>query len=273
MKTQQIEKEIEHMDEIVFSESSNTVQVGFTTDKNTLLQISKSVELLKENDATFTLDEEGISFRGMDHSHVALIDIGIPNTCFEKYSCIEKQKFGVNIIEFRKLVYSLDNKGSISLIIKKEEILISQNGFNAKIKLLEPSEKDCPLPHISYDDSMVIFSPEQNTNAIEFKKILAKINTISDHITINCDDSRIVFSGSGDSGNAEKTIDREECEINNKEDSETTYGLEFIMAFLKTLSKNSNVELGFSKERPLRLQTKINNLGRIDFYLAPRVEY
>lgn len=270
MKTQQLE-EIEHMEEIIFSESSNTVQIGFTTDKNTLLQISKSVELLKESDATFTIDEEGISFRGMDHSHVALIDIGIPNTCFEKWSCIEKKKFALDITEFRKLVYSLDNKGSISLIIKDDEILISQNGFNAKIKLLEPSEKDCPLPHISYD-SIAIFSPDQNTNPIELKKILAKIGTISNQLTINCDDSRIIFSGIGDSGNAEKTIDKENCEIKNKEDSETTYSFEFIMPFLKTLSKNSNLELGFSVQKPLRLQTKINNLGRIDFYLAPRVE-
>ena len=45
--------------------------------------ISAITTLVEE--ATFEATVEGISFRGMDPSHVALIDISWPNSAFEKY--------------------------------------------------------------------------------------------------------------------------------------------------------------------------------------------
>lgn len=55
-------------------------------------------------EATFEATAEGISFRGMDPSHVALIDISWPNSAFEKYECDGAIKFGVRIDEFSKLI-------------------------------------------------------------------------------------------------------------------------------------------------------------------------
>ncbi len=53
---------------------------------------------------------EGITFRGMDPSHVALIDISWPNSAFEKYECDSDIKFGVRIDEFSKLIKRADKK-------------------------------------------------------------------------------------------------------------------------------------------------------------------
>ena len=47
------------------------------------------------DEATFEVSVEGISFRGMDPSHVALIDIHWPNSAFEGYKCDTALKFGV----------------------------------------------------------------------------------------------------------------------------------------------------------------------------------
>lgn len=270
MKTTQITENIDAMEEVVFSKESEIVQVGFTTDKATLLQIAKSAECMYE-DATFSISEEGISFRAMDPSHVALLDMGIPNACFEKWSCIEEQKFALNIEEFRKLVNSLDTKGSISLQIKEKEILVLQNGFSASVKTIEPSVKDCPLPRIPYDNT-IGFSENEEINVSEFSKLARKIGTVSDYITINCDASKVLFTGKGDQGACEKAYTSQQVKIDNREDSETTYSLEFLMPYLRTLTKDSQIELGFSTSKPMRIQTKVNNIGRIDFYLAPRVE-
>ena len=269
MNNQQLEQ-IEQDEEIVFSQSSESVQVGFTTDKAVLLQIAKSAECMYF-EATFTIDEEGLSYRMMDPSHVSMTDMGIPNTCFEKWSCIEKQVFALNIEEFRRLVSSLDAKGSIKVVIQDEKILVSQNGFDATIKTIEPRTEDVPLPRIPYD-SCLVFSPEQQITAPEFAKTIRKISTVSDYVTMECDDSKVVLSGKGDNGNSKKTFTSEEFELRNRNDSETTYSLQYLMPILRTISKDSQIEIGFSTTKPLRIQTRINNLGRIDFYLAPRVE-
>lgn len=269
MKTTQVLETKENESE-VFLESSDSVLVGFTTDKATLLQIAKSAECMDEK-ATFTISEEGLSYREMDPSHVALVDMGIPNSCFEKWSCVEEQKFALNIEEFRKLTSSLDAKGSISVVIKNEQILLTQNGFTANIKTIEASSTDCPLPRIPYDNRITI-SEDEEIHVLDFAKLARKISTVSDYVTINCDNARVILSGKGDQGSCEKTFTKEQVNIDNHEDSETTYSLEFLLPFLRTLQKDSQIELGFSSSKPMRIQTKVNNLGRIDFYLAPRVE-
>ena len=64
-------------------------------------------------EATFEATGEGIAFRGMDPSHVALIDIAWPNSAFEKYVCDQDVKFGVRIDEFSKLIKRADKKDNI----------------------------------------------------------------------------------------------------------------------------------------------------------------
>lgn len=269
MKTIQIE-EIDNLESEVFLQSSESVLVGFTTEKSTLLQIIKSAECMNL-DATFTIDEDGLSYRAMEPNHVAMIDIVIPNSCFEKWSCIEKQKFGLNVEEFRRLINSLDTKGSVSIEIHDKKINVKQNGFSASVKTIEVSETECPLPHLSYENR-ITFSEDEQVNVLEFTRLVRKIESVSEHVTINCDMNKVLFSGNGDQGSCDKQYTREECGINNREDSETTYSLKYLMSYLRTLTKDSQIELGFSSQKPMRIQTKVNNLGRIDFYLAPRVE-
>ena len=67
-------------------------------------------------EATFEATGEGIAFRGMDPSHVALIDIAWPNSAFEKYVCDQDVKFGVRIDEFSKLIKRADKKDSIEIL-------------------------------------------------------------------------------------------------------------------------------------------------------------
>ena len=268
-------EEIEQVEESVIFEQADSqiVQVGFTTDKSTLLQIAKSAACMN-NEGTFTITDEGLMYRDMDPSHVSMADISIPNSCFEKWSCIEEQKFALNLDEFIKLVNSLDAKGSVSLVIEKEKILVSQNGFTANIKTIETSVSDVPLPKIGYNSSLII-NADQNINALDFKKTLNKISTVSDYVTINANDDRVILSGKGDNGNSEITFSKDDFEIKSREESKTTYNFEYLMPILKTLNKNSKVELEFSSMKPMRMRIQINKnipFSRVDFYLAPRVE-
>ena len=74
-----------------------------TTGSDEWKAVISAVSTLVE-EATFEATIEGISFRGMDPSHVALIDISWPNSAFEKYDCDGDIKFGVRIDELSKLI-------------------------------------------------------------------------------------------------------------------------------------------------------------------------
>ena len=88
------------------------------------------------DEATFEASAEGISFRGMDPSHIALIDIHWPNHAFEKYECDSLVKFGIRVDEFSKLIRRADKKDAVEISIGDDSMLHLKmsNGYKREYK-------------------------------------------------------------------------------------------------------------------------------------------
>ena len=242
-----------------------------TSGSDDLKAIISAISTLVE-EATFVATAEGITFRGMDPSHVALIDISWPNSAFEKYECDSDIKFGVRIDEFSKLIKRADKKDSIEISISEQNMLLVTVGKNKKYKmrLIESSATDTPLPKIPYDSKIILTSSK-------FDKILGDVQVVSDYLTIHTVDSKGNFSGKGDSGEVVIDLDKDDDgdieEISSKDDSEGTYSLEYLNPVVKAVGSNAgSITCEFSSAKPLRIEFKVANIGRIHFYLAPRVE-
>ena len=222
-------------------------------------------------EATFEATGEGIAFRGMDPSHVALIDITWPNSAFEKYVCDADVKFGVRIDEFAKSIKRADKKDNIEISISEEKLLLVTIGKNKKYKmrLIESSATDTPLPKITYSAKVAVTSTE-------FDRILGDIQVVSEYLSITASPNKAEFSGRGDSGEAVITLEKgapEMPEIEVKEDSTATYSLDYLNSIVKAVGAAAGtVVCEYSTKMPLRLEFKVANIGRIHFYLAPRVE-
>ena len=222
-------------------------------------------------EATFEATVEGISFRGMDPSHVALIDINWPNTAFERFECDGDIKFGVRIDEFSKLIKRADKNNAIEISITDDNMLLVTIGKNKKYKmrLIESSASDTPLPKIPYDSKITL-------SASTFDKILGDVQVVSDYLTINSSKSQAEFSGKGDSGEVNIVLGKnkeELTELEVKADSSGTYSLEYLNPIVKAVGATvEEITSEFSTSKPLRIEFKVANLGRIHFYLAPRVE-
>ena len=62
-------------------------------------------------------------------------------------------------------------------------------------------------------------------------------------------------------------------EISSKDDSTGTYSLEYLNPIVKAVgAATGTIICEFSSAKPLRIEFKVANMGRIHFYLAPRVE-
>ncbi len=241
-----------------------------TSGSDDLKAIISAISTLVE-EATFVANAEGITFRGMDPSHVALIDISWPNSAFEKYECDSDIKFGVRIDEFSKLIKRAEKKDSIEISISEDNMLLVTIGKNKKYKmrLIESSATDTPLPKIPYDAKI-----ELTTTA--FDKILGDVQVVSDYLTIKAAESSAEFSGKGDSGEVVINLEKDNEEIQDltvKEDSDGTYSLEYLNPVVKAVGTTAGtITCEFSSAKPLRIEFKVANIGRIHFYLAPRVE-
>ena len=222
-------------------------------------------------EATFEATVEGVSFRGMDPSHVALIDISWPNSAFEKYSCDGDIKFGVRIDEFSKLIKRAEKSDGVEINIFDDSMLHVSIGKNKKYKmrLIESSASDTPLPKISYDSKITLSSSRLD-------KILGDIDVVSDYLSIKTTQKNVEFSGKGDAGEATINLekDMEDVEdISVSQESSGTYSLEYLDPIVKAVGGTADsIICEFSSEKPLRIEFKVTNIGRIHFYLAPRVE-
>jgi len=241
-----------------------------TSGSDDLKAIISAISTLVE-EATFVSNAEGITFRGMDPSHVALIDISWPNSAFEKYECDSDIKFGVRVDEFSKLIKRAEKKDSIELSISEDNLLLVTIGKNKKYKmrLIESSASDTPLPKISYDAKIELTSSA-------FDKILGDVQVVSDYLTITATPSKAEFSGKGDSGEVVISLEKdmeELTDISVEQDSTGTYSLEYLNPIVKAVGTSAgSVTCEYSTAKPLRIEFKVANIGRIHFYLAPRVE-
>ena len=221
-------------------------------------------------EATFEATAEGISFRGMDPSHVALIDISWPNSAFEKYECDGDIKFGVRIDEFSKLIKRSDKTEGIEISLSDNMLLISiGKNKQYKMRLIESSATDTPLPKIPYDTRISLATGL-------FDKILGDVQVVSDYLTVMTNATKSEFSGKGDSGEVLISLQKQQdelSEISVKEESTGTYSLEYLNPIVKAVGTASgSIVCEYSSAKPLRIEFKVANMGRIHFYLAPRVE-
>ena len=138
-----------------------------------------------------------------------------------------------------------------------------------KMRLIESSVSDTPLPKITYDSKIALSSARLD-------KILGDIEVVSDYLSIKTTSKNVEFSGKGDSGEAVINLekDTEELEeISVTQESTGTYSLEYLNPIVKAMGGAAgSIICEFSSAKPLRIEFKVTNIGRIHFYLAPRVE-
>lgn len=264
----------------------------FTITKNSDIWNSVSSAIMTIIDeALFDAGPEGITFRSMDPSHIALIDINWPSSAFEQYHCSSTMKFGVRIDEFSKIIKRANPNDSIEIGIQDNSSLnvkTSGSGYlrNYKMRLIESTGNvSSPLPQMTFNSKIII-------GIAALDKILNDVGVISDKITIDTSSNSIsnnkttaIFSGNSDRGEARIIMQRDNDdknkveslqEITAKENSKSTYNIDFISKIIRAIGNQSSsnlVTIEYSSNKPLRLEfLLLSGMVRIQFYLAPRVQ-
>src|SRR5215216_1636660 len=259
--------------------------------------ITKTSELWKSissaimtiiDEALFDAGPQGITFRSMDPSHIALIDINWPSSAFEKYHCDLTIKFGVRIDEFSKIIKRANANDSIEIgvILDNSSLNIKTTGGgylrNYKMRLIETTGNRSPLPQMTFDTKIVI-------GIATLDKILNDVGAISEKITIDSsgistNKKTVIFIGDSDRGEARVTMDADDDnkskvelleEITVKENSKSTYNIDFISKIIRAIGHQSSnlVTIEYSSNKPLRLQfLLLSGMVKLQFQRPPRVQ-
>jgi proliferating cell nuclear antigen len=287
------------------SSSSKTAKTTATSAEDLqFFSVTKTPEMWKSissaimtvvDEAHFEVSDEGIKFRSMDPSHIALIDINWPSTAFEKFHCPSPIKFGVRIDEFSKIIKraAADDSIEISILQDSRLNIKTTGGYvrNYKVNLIETgaNPSSTPLPQMTFD-SKIVLGPEL------FEKILNDIAVVSEQITIESiitnpqspkeeeGNKTALFNGNSDKGEVKVTIDNKKKndkdsseknvqEIDVKENSKSSYMLDYISKIVRSIGSQSNlVTIEHSSKKPLRLEFMLPDAVKLQFYLAPRIQ-
>lgn len=255
------------------SEQTTTTKQAFnvTMNQTDLEQLLKIVYTLNE-EIQFQFNDEGILIRTMDPSHVALIDIALPNNMFEKYEANDQGFFQVRIEEALKVVKQFDKTDRINMEIvmndSKEQLVLSSRELEYTINTIESSKSDAPLPKISYDSLISL-------NNKDLIKYVTKVNIVSDYIGFDTVEYKTIITGVGDNSKCQIVLEKGMDvikEITSKDHSIGTYSIEYLQPFLKAITSNPKITIEYSTQKPLRINVHLFNIGRVHYYLAPRVD-
>lgn len=235
--------------------------------------IAAAIKTLVE-EATFEATNEGLTFRAMDPSHVALVDLALPNSSFEKYEVSEKPfKFSLRVEDFVKLISRADSKDSVEISSAEDDAISVKfaNGYKREftIHLIESSTGSAPLPKLEFDTKVTL------TKSM-FEKVLGDISAVADQVTIDATKDKLSFVGKSDIGKANIQLEKNDAdilELQVKADSKATYSVDYLSSITKTAgSATDTLVLEYANKKPVKLTFKLGTQGAyLTFWLAPRV--
>jgi proliferating cell nuclear antigen len=249
------------------------------------------------DEAVFNATSEGIMFRAMDPSHVALIDIIWSSAAFESYRCDGELIFAVRVDEFLKLLKRADKDESVEVSIKSaeregegENVEPSASASTLSLKFTKENSKKSrhyrlrllevgssasatvtPLPKLNFTTKVTM-----SLNALI--DTLKDIEVISDQVTIYSNGSVVQFEGKGDTGDVKVVFEQggdEVREIIMQEgvsESRATYSIKYLLDMVNAIDDAESVAIEYSSKIPLRLEFRLPFMCKIHYYLAPRVE-
>lgn len=113
----------------------------------------------------------------------------------------------------------------------------------------------------------------------EFSRICKELSSISETVEIETSKEAVKFTVSGEVGNGSITIKQNSGGNKNSENVDLkidspvklTFALRYLNMFNKAVNLSDSVTLNLSEESPLMVEYKIDNLGNLRFYLAPKI--
>jgi len=143
-----------------------------------------------------------------------------------------------------------------------------------ELKLMDIDSEHLGIPDTDYKCTVQMPSAE-------FQRICRDLAILGDTVTISVTKEGVKFSVSGEMGSGNMTIkpnetvdtkDEDRVKVEMEEPVCLNFALRYLNFFTKATSLSDTVILSLSADVPLVVEYRINELGHIRYYLAPKIE-
>jgi proliferating cell nuclear antigen len=240
----------------------------------------KIIDAIKDfvKEINFECTPNGIEINTMDSAHVSLINLVLRSDGFEQFKCDKPYTVGINMEALAKIVKCGLNDDKLTLFLKENDpnnlyIVFSseKKKIKYKIRLLELNSVQLSLPPCKYNCVIKMTS-------IDFKQQCIHHKIMGDSVTIIAKDNYVCFAVGGEFGNVKAKYpssgtkdDPSYIFIKATEETNLTFSLEYLNKFAKSTNLSPIVRLYIDNHKALKVVYRIDNIGYIHFYLAPKI--
>lgn len=243
--------------------------------------LKKIVEAIKDivTDVNIDVSPAGLSLQAMDGSHVALVSLNLSMEGFEHYRADTTMVLGINVGMLAKVMKLADPTDSITLQAEDSATHLKLIFENAKqertteftLNLISLDVEHLAIPETEYSSKVSI-------NASEFSKLCKELYTLNETMTITTHPDYCLFSVDSEAGSGSIKLgknengssdDRLQLEVN--EGVTQQFAIRYLNMFNKAAPLTSHTNLCLHAEQPLVVEYRIENLGVLKYYLAPKI--
>ena len=221
----------------------------------------------------------GISLQAMDGSHVALVSLNLSMEGFEQYRADTSMVLGLNVSMLAKVMKLADPTDSITLSAEDNPTqlkLIFENSKTERtteftMNLISLDVEHLAIPETDYSSIVTI-------NSGEFTRICKELYSLNETMTITTDSDFVQFSVESEAGSgsikigANESMNRDDhttLEVRNPVQQQ--FAIRYLNMFNKAAPLSTATRLCLDQEQPLVVEYRIDQLGVLKYYLAPKI--
>ena len=217
-----------------------------------------------------------------DSSHVSLVALLLRADGFDHFRCDRNISLGINLSSMSKVLKCCNNDDIVTLKADDQADTMTfmfENSNQDRISDFELKLMDIDSEHLGIPDTDYKCSVKMP--AAEFQRICKDLSILGDTVTVAVGKEGVKFSVQGELGSGNMTV-RSQTSVDTKEEDQVevqfdepvalNFALRYLNFFTKATPLSGTVLLSLSKDVPLVVEYRLEDLGHIRYYLAPKIE-
>jgi len=215
------------------------------------------------NEGNFRFNNQGLFFKAIDPSQVALVDYFVDKKLFDKFE-VEPSFVGLDLIEFNKILQRALPNDSLSMALTDSELAIKLEGDLIRsfhLPLIDINEEEINIPK-------PIFEAVVQVNGRTFKEILKDAALFGSSVVFKVKNNSFQVEAKGNNGIL-RTVAKEAKLVSVKSSSDITakYSLNFLQSIVKEADNEKKISLELKSDAPMKISYNVGDTT-IQFYLA-----
>ena len=204
-------------------------------------------------EAKFKISQQGISVNAVDPAHVAMVSLEIPKGVLSEYDIDNEEELSMDLEKVKGILKLASGNDSFIITKDKEKLRFEIGNIIKSISLLDNNQITTPrVPQIVAEDYIVL-------NKGDLEKGLRAAEDVSDAIRLTMNPDSFSAKSMSDADESEMILPKDMLkEIQCKESIKSSYPLEYLLKFMKSVSPNEEIKLSFKSDYPLTIEF---NLG------------